>query len=157
MTSEPDSPTTSEPNRCWQFSLRTLMLAVAAISVALSILVGLPDVIAMPVLMCLAVGIPPVLVVVLVCGTRLQRAFCTAALFPTGAMLFVTAWVMTVSVFDAPGASDLDALVDWMSFFDDIGKPFRVYSAGAWLLAMVVGGLAVWIRWRIDRSERRRE
>jgi hypothetical protein len=156
MNSADDKTTSTPSNRPLQFSLRTLLLVVAGASVGLAVVVSLPGAVAAPVLMCLSLVIPAVLTVVLVCGTRYQRAFCMAALFPIGAVAFATLWVITVTLFNTPG-NRLSESSDWLEFFNDVYGPYRVYSAAAWLLGVAVGCLGVWIRWHLDRSGSRQE
>jgi len=124
-----------------------------ATALGLTAVVKLPSDVAVPVLMCLAFAVPAVLTTVLVFGSPYQRAFCMAALFPVGAMPFATLWLITVSLFDAPGS--LHDLPDWVRFFERLDTPYRVYSGASWLLAFALGCTAVWIRWRLERSKRR--
>ena len=135
----------------WQFSLITLLWVVSGVAVAPSLLVSAPGAIAAPALMALSIVLPAVLTIVVIFGTRYQRTFCIGALFPVGALGFATLWVVTLSLFDPPGGPRLHELVDWIDFFDEIEGAYRGYSAAAWLLGLVVGYAAIWIRWYLER------
>jgi hypothetical protein len=128
-----------------QFGLKTLLVLVFGAAFSIAMVVSVPSAVAVPMLMCLALAIPGVLTAVLVYGGPYQRVFCMAAIFPTGAVCFATLWLITVSLFDTPGGN-LEAPSDWLDFFDAIDMPYRVYSAGAWVLGCFTGCAAMWIR-----------
>jgi hypothetical protein len=132
-----------------QFGLRTLLLLVVAVAVAMSVVVASPDGLAAPALMCLAVIVPAILTLLLIYGRPYQRTFCIAALFPTGVVLFATLWLITITLFDPP-RRNLGDFAAWMHFFDEVSSPYRVYSAAGWLLGLGLGCVAVCIRWRMD-------
>ena len=154
MTSTEKDATSGRPRQPWQYSMKTLLLVTAGTAMALAILVSFPDPIAVPVLICLTITIPAILCVVAIYGSGYQRTFCIGALFPTGTMLYATGWLMGLSLIEAPSVSDLNTLKQWLAFFDEVGVPYRVYVGAAWLLAMVIGAMAVVLRRHLETRAR---
>jgi hypothetical protein len=152
----PDSDTTPpQPGRPWQFSMKTLLIVTIATALGLTIVVSLPNAIAVPLMICLTVAVPALLTVVLVYGSGYQRTFCIGALFPTCLLLYVTGWLFGLALINPPVAGELDDLDQWLRFFEGIGPHYRTYAASAWLMAVIVGTLAVCVRWGLEARARR--
>ena len=154
MTLTDKDATSGRPRQPWQYSMKTLLLVTAGTAMALAILVSFPNPIAVPVLICLTIAIPAILCIVAIYGSGYQRTFCIGALFPTGITLYATGWMMGLSLIEAPSVSDLDTLEQWLEFFDEVGAPYRVYVGAAWLLAMIIGSLAVVLRRHLETRAR---
>jgi len=156
-----DSPrqkrTWPQPGRPWQYSMKTLMLVALGTAVALTIVVSLPNAIAVPVLICLAIAVPAFLTAVAIYGSGYQRAFSIGALYPTCTMLYATGWLMGLSLIEGPRASELDSLEGWLAFFEAVGGAYRVYTGCAWLLAVAVGWMAVAVRYHFEKRARRED
>ncbi len=154
MTSTHDSTTSPQPGRPWQFSIKALMVVTAGTAVALTIVVSLPNVIAVPIMFCMTIVIPALLTVVVVHGPGYRRTFCIGALFPAGLALYVTGWLFGLVLMEGGRMGSLDNPGKWLKFFEGIGSTYRVYAASAWLLAVVVGMLAVGVRRRLEVRSR---
>ena len=153
MSRTENAENSTPPRGPWQFSMKTLLVVTAATAVALAIVVSLPNAIAVPVMLCLAIGIPAFLTVIVIYGSGYQRTFCIGALFPACAMLHATGWLLFFSIIEGPG--NLEDLGRWLEFFDEISAPYRVYTGAAWLLAIVVGFVAVGVRWQLEARAQR--
>ena len=154
MYSPRQTTTRPQPGRPWQYSLKALFLITLGLAVALAVVVSFPNVIAVPVLLCLAIAIPAFLTAVAVYGAGYQRTFAIGALFPTGTLLYTTAWLMGVSLLEPPSI-DLDSLEGWLAFFDHVGVTYRVYAGSVWLLAVAIGWMAVAVRYHLETRTRR--
>jgi hypothetical protein len=146
MTTAPDDEPSDPRNDRFQFSLATLLWLTLAVACALALLVGMPSAVAVPILICLAIGVPAVLTTVLVYGRGYVRAFCTGALFPTGIFLYATGWVFGLTIIEGPRPGTMDSLAEWFEFFEEIGTPYRVYAGAAWALGLIVGLVCVGVR-----------
>jgi hypothetical protein len=157
MSAHDEKPGGATGDVPWQFGLRALLGMTIATAVALTILFSLPDEYAVPVLVFLVIAVPAMLTVTAVYGSGYQRAFCIGALFPTGVVLYGTAWMLISFLFllrgpRGPGALDGEF---WMEFVQYLATPYRAYVGAAWVLAVVLGSLAVMIRWRLEEAKSR--
>ncbi|MHC4404620.1 MAG: hypothetical protein ACYTG0_33625 [Planctomycetota bacterium] len=157
MNSTENNPSSTPRGHPWQFGVRTLLWVTLGMALALGIVVSSPSAIAVPVMMCLAITVPAVLTVVLIYGSTYQRTFCIGALFPSCVALYATGWLFGVMLFGGPQGDGLDSLDEWLELFDYLSLPCRVYVGGAWLLAVIVGSLAVGVRWQLERTARRNQ
>ena len=105
-------------------------------------------------MICLAIAIPALLTVVVVYGSSYQRTFCIGALFPTCTELYVTGWLLVgLTQIDAYGDA-MEDFEEWLELFDSLGYSYRIYTAGSWLLAVIIGAAAVGVRRRLERGAR---
>jgi len=156
MTSTHNNTTPPQPGRPWQYSLKTLLLVTLATAVALGILVSTPSGIAVPVMICLTIAIPALLTVVVVYGSGYQRTFCIGALFPTCTALYVTGWFLGLVQLELTDNSPR-IVDDWLELCEGMGSVYRVYTANAWLLAILIGAAAVGVRRQLESRARREE
>ena len=136
----------------WQFSLRTLFLLTACVAVALSVLFGLPNVLAVPTIFCLVISLPALLGIVIVHGSSYQRAFCFGALFPAGLMLYSFGWFLGYLLIGEAGVTSRD-ISGWIELADSLAPRFRVSVGLTWILSILNGALCVVVRWLLESRQ----
>jgi hypothetical protein len=142
------------PSRPGQDGMPTLREAGVGLAVVLLIVILLPDFLAVPLILCVAITVPALLTVALVSGTGGRRMFCIGALFPACTLLYTMGWLFGFCLLEPPGP-DLDSVDKWLDLFDEVGSALRVYLAAAYLLAVGVGAATVWVHRRLEaRGER---
>jgi len=149
MTPSPNQPDAPGPRaEPVQFTLAALMLLTLVVAVALALLVGVPSVVAVPIMLFLAAAVPAVLTAGVVYGRGYLRAFCIGALFPTGLLLYTTGWLFGLVLVQGgpPRLNELETLAQWVEFFEEIGPSYRAYAAAAWASSLLAGSLCVLAR-----------
>jgi hypothetical protein len=84
-----------------QFSLRTLLLVPLAVACVFAVLLAKPAAVALLELFVISLVLPAVLTVIIVYGSGCKRAFCIGALFPVGALWFLSAIYLVEGVASA--------------------------------------------------------
>jgi hypothetical protein len=139
-----------------RFSLRIVFLGVVAAAVGCALLFSTPNYIAVPALLFVVVVLPALLTAGVIFGGRGLRAFCIGALFPTGLMLYATGWLLGLSLIEGP--TRLDDPSDWMDFVERVDFPLRLYAAGSWVMALLIGALVAFIGyWATSSDQERRQ
>lgn len=133
-----------------QFSLRSMLVLVAVVSVVLAVMFTLPDTPAGFVLLFTSFALPAGLTVVLIYRPGYLRTFCIGALFPAGTLLGGLALVLVAIVIDngLPTPDELAALAD------GIGSAGRAFVGFVWVLSLLTGLLAVGLRRLLERPGR---
>lgn len=126
-----------------RFSLRMVFLAVVAVAVGCALLFSTPNYIAVPALFFVVVALPAVLTAGVIFGRRGTRAFCIGALFPTGLVLYATGWLLGLSLIESP--IQLEDASAWMEFVEEVDFSLRLYAAGSWCMALLIGALVAFI------------
>jgi hypothetical protein len=124
--------------RRFQFGIRALLIAMAAVAVGCSV-VSMPPIVAVPILLFCMISLPAVLTTMLVYGTTRQRTFSIGALFPAG---FVALWLSFFAMSWAYGGAG-DAVVI-----------LAIVIGIAWIASAAAGVLCVWVRYLIERRYR---
>jgi hypothetical protein len=128
----PDTP------RRFQFSIRAVLIAMAAVAVGCSVIFAMPEWVAIPILIFCMIVLPAVLTTIMVYGTTRQRTFAIGAFFPAGFMAL------------------------WLGFFalgwgyNGDGETVVVLAivvAIAWIASVASGLLCLWVRYVIERKE----
>lgn len=135
-----------------QFGLGALLAATAAAAVACSLFFSMPPEVATPALILITLVLPVVVTTVLVYGRGYQRTFCLGAIFPAGTMLVCTSLMLLIHSVSAY-QNDMNR---WGEFAEKVGPYYRPYVGMAWGACIVLGLLAVGVRWLVERGRRRR-
>jgi hypothetical protein len=137
--------TTASKRLHLRFSLRTLLVLFLGLSIGCALLFPTPVPIAIPLLVLLTVTLPAVLTAGTIYTRGNLRAFCVGGLFPSGLALYTTGWLFGLSLLEGPGRVNDPS--EWISFFDDVGPQYRVYSACSWVMIALVGAIVVFVRY----------
>ncbi|NQU25178.1 MAG: hypothetical protein HQ567_28150 [Candidatus Nealsonbacteria bacterium] len=131
-----------------QFSLQTLLLVTTGLAVCCSLLLVAPSPVRVVTAGCLLITLPALLTVVLIYRRTYARTFCIAALFPSG-LLF---W-------------EIQTLVQLLYVYGGAFGQAGPMEAGYWPamfvavqygLSLVIGLLAVFVRWKLENADRLR-
>jgi hypothetical protein len=121
-----------QTDRKFQFSLRDLFGATAALAICLALLLGSPGIIRVVTILVLIDLLPMLLTVGTVYGRGYMRTFCIGALFPVGPAFVVLAMFKIYY-----GMAILSA--EWEDFWDAVDE----VSTGPAILTAVLVGLSV--------------
>ena len=128
-----------------RFSLRALLVIFLCLAVGCALLFSTPNYIAVAALIFLNVALPAGLTMGAIYTRNTWRAFCIGGLFPSGLMLYTTGWVLGLSLFEGPGR--IRSIPEWAQFSDAIAVQYRIYVACSWVMTVLIGTMAVLIRY----------
>jgi hypothetical protein len=142
--------TAASPRRL-QFSLRALFLFTAAVAVACSVFFGLPYYCAFPVVVFLLMAFPSLLIVMMVYGSRRQKAFAIGGIFPAGLIAFLGTIIVVADVL-TDWNNDLEG---WFRSMEKVTPNLKICTAGMFLCSLIAGlaGLGLWRLLRRDSTE----
>jgi hypothetical protein len=133
----------------FQYSLRTMFIMMTVLAIALSGLFAGPLWLTMLTGLFLAITAPMVLTILLVYGRGYARTFCIGALFPAGVILFAVGPGLTYPFFRMEGFGGPPK--------SETGLVVGIFILGASVVIVVLGLVAVGVRWMIEAPRRRQE
>jgi hypothetical protein len=99
-----------------RFSLRAILVVFVCLAVGFTLLFSTTNYIALPLLILLAVALPATLAAGTVYTRGTWQAFCIGGLFPSGLMLYITGWMLGLSIFECTlGDYTARAIRSWKS------------------------------------------
>lgn len=125
------------------FSLRSLILAVGVLAVAVWLLAAAPSEAAVPGLVAVAAANAVMITAGMFYGRDHTRAFCAGAAFPAGATIVALTLLLFLFLCAGTNIKDFPSL---FRAFADLVFPLRVWSGASWLLEIALGLLAVAMR-----------
>jgi hypothetical protein len=138
-----------------QFSIRTLLIISFCLAISFALLFSIPNYIAVAAIITLNIALPASLTTGAVYTRNTWRAFCIGGLFPSGLVLYVTGWMLSLSLFDGPGT--IRNLANWVEFSDAIAGQYKVYSGCSWVMTVLIGSTAVLIRYIVQKQTKSAE
>ena len=133
----------------FQYSLRTMFIVMTVLAVALSGIFAGPEWLSMLTALFLALATPIVLTIALIYGGGYLRTFCIGALFPAGLILFSLGPGLSYPFFGmgrfggSPGG--------------EVGLYVAIFVLVAGIVIVVLGLLAIGVRWMVEAPQRRRQ
>jgi hypothetical protein len=135
----------------FQFSIRSMLAAMAVIGLSLGAIAGKPSAVSGTLLLLMLSTSPAVIVIGIASGGRYLRAFCIGAFVPSAAgLVFVGKYV-----FGFYWHAHLGELSDrWISFLEDpsIGPHYRGPAAMVWCFALAGGLCCMAFRWLLGNK-----
>lgn len=130
----------------FQYNLRTMLIVMTALAVALSGIFAGPAGLSLLTGLFLGIMAPMVLTIGLIYGRGNLRTFCIGALFSAGLILFSLTPAASYWLVGVPGPADPDT------------APYvGVYVLVAGVVIVVMGLVAVGVRWMIEACQGQRE
>ncbi len=132
----------------FQYSLRSMFIVMTVLAVALSGIFAGPPWLSMLTALLLGLTTPVVLTTVLIYGRGYLRTFCIGALFPAGLILVSSGPGLSYPFFGmgrfggSPG--------------DEIGLYVGIFVLVASIVIVVLGLVAMGVRWMVEAPQRRR-
>ena len=135
----------TEPERFdMRFSLRAILVVFVCLAVGFALLFSTPNFIALPLLILVAVALPATLAAGTVYMRGTWRAFCIGGLFPSGLMLYITGWMLSLSIFEGPGR--IRSVPAWVEYCDEVTLQYRVYAGSSWAMIVLIGSVVILVR-----------
>jgi hypothetical protein len=130
-----------------QFSLRSMFVLVAVVSVVLAVMFTLPDTPAGFVLLFTSFALPAGLTVVVIYGSGYLRTICIGSLFPAGTLLFGLGLLWGIMLVN-DGPPTPDHLIE---LAQGMGQEGRAFVGFTWVLSLLTGLVAVGLRRLVER------
>jgi hypothetical protein len=119
------------------FQLKTLLIGIGVLGVALYLLVTAPGSVAVPALVAISVTSAALCTAGLAYGGPNVRAFCIGALFPAGSTVIGLVWLLCAWFLIGP--YQIQDFPKLLAHFDGLAFTLRVWSGASWLLELLVG------------------
>lgn len=126
-----------------RFRLRTLLVGMAVVAVALFLLIVAPAGLATPLLATIWVLLAAFLGAGIVFGRGHARAFCVGAMFPAGGTVFALSCLLFEGLIAGQRTQPFDQLMDELV---RMAFAFRAWSAMGWAVTLAAGAVAVGAR-----------
>jgi hypothetical protein len=135
------SPAVRQEQAAMRFGLKSLLVAMGVLGVALYFLFAAPNIVASTALIFAWVLAAAFFASGIVYGRGAARAFCVGALFPAGATFFGLAWILLFWLMG--GFNDIK---DFRALFEYLGRAaftLRVWTAAGSVMCLLAGGVSV--------------
>jgi hypothetical protein len=138
-----------------RFGLKTLLIAMGVVGVALFLMFASPNEVAVPLLVLISVSVAALVTTGLVYGRGNIRAFCIGAMIPAGATVIgliwlLCMWFMSTSFGTPPEVIDFPSL---FAHFEAFAFTLRVWSAASWIMGLVAGTVSVAVRMALQPKD----
>lgn len=129
----------------WQFSLQTLLIAMAFSAVVFAAM-SAPGALGGLATFAIAVTVPGLFISSAISGDKNVKAFCISGLVPLFFGIYVIAWAYGWNLFSASSPADL---LEW---FDKKSSVIKAISLVSWTGAILCGSIALAFRKMVFRS-----